>query len=434
MHTNQARIDGQSPKELGVFPKLYAALSGFVFLIYFFAPHYAGINLAAGLIFNSADGWCVGSLPVFGPHCFGDFGLGIMMVEKNHQVWTPTDSYPPANYPPATFAIYAFFRLILITFGYSFTIFFYLFALAICVLMPLWFLTKQYSRVDRFFLVMILGTFSVPFLSVLDRGNTVAFLVPCILLTYFGVKTGSERIQIFGMVLAVSLRPQAILLVSILVFQRKYKSALKVISLSLVSNLLIMFAWDHSNFFSNIRYYIASLVGYGNKSIDADFPYNYSLARAVYKILEFIGLGVSTQRLESFASITGYFLIGVLLLTIYVKKVYEIKTLFYIVLVSMFLLAPVTFLYYTVFITLTVAIALDRNTSFSESKVKNSIFVRSTMILLGLTLTPLYVPSPMSPHWNVIQLTVPLLWWVWTITTIFLFAFNRIRAINLDGV
>jgi len=434
MHVNKEKIDGQSPKEIGVFPKLYAAFSGFAFLLYFFAPHYAGINLAAGLIFNSADVWCVGSLPVFGPHCFGDFGLGIMMVEKNHQVWTPTDSYPPANYPPATFAIYAFFRLILITFGYTFTIFFYLSTLAICVLLPIWFLTKQYSRSDRFFLVMVLGTFSVPFLSVLDRGNTVAFLVPCILFTYLGVKIGSDKIQILGMVLAVALRPQAILLVTILIFQRKYRSAVKVISLSLVSNLLIMLAWDHSNFSSNLKYYIASLVGYGNKSIDADFPYNYSLARAIYKILEYINLGISTQRLESLASILGYLLIVALLVTIYVKKVHEIKTLFYVALISMFLLAPVTYLYYTIFITLTVAIALDRNTSIRESEVNNSSFARATLILLGLTLTPFYIPAPVSPHWNVIQLTIPLFWLVWILATIFLFAFNRAKTINLDGI
>jgi len=434
MHLNNEKIDGKSLKEIGVFPKLYAAFASFAFLLYFFAPHYAGINLAAGLIFNSADGWCVGSLPVFGPHCFGDFGLGIMMVEKNHQVWTPTDSYPPANYPPATFAIYAFYRLILITFGYTFTIFFYLSTLAICVLMPIWFLTKQYSRSDRFFLVMVLGTFSVPFLSVLDRGNTVAFLVPCILLTYMGMKIGSDKIQILGMVLAVALRPQAILLVSVLIFQRKYKSAVRVISLSLVINLLIMFVWDHSNFLSNIKYYIASLVGYGNKSIDADFPYNYSLARAIYKILEYIDLGISTQRLESLASILGYFLIGILLVTIYAKKVQETKTLFYVALISMFLLAPVTFLYYTVFITLTVAIALDKSTAISELEIKNSGFIRATLILFGITLTPFYIPAPVSPHWNIIQLIVPLLWLVWILATIFLFAFNRAKTINLDGI
>ena len=428
------KSEGATPKyrSLGFFPKLYAAFGAMTFLLYFFAPHYLGINLASGLIFNSSDGWCVGTLPVFGPHCFGDFGLGIIMVENNHQVWTPTGSYPPGNYPAAPFAIYAFFRFLLINFGYAFTIFLYLAVLAACTLMPLWLLSRQYQIADRIFLVMTLGVFSVPFLSVIDRGNTTALLIPCILLAYSGARSQSEKVQILGIVLAALLRPQAILLVFIFVIQRKYLAAFKATTLSLLMNLFVMFAWDYSNFVSNLKYFYESLVGYGNKSISADFPYNYSLARGFYKFIEFLNIESSTKTIEAVSSILGYFLIGALLLIAYVKKIEDFKTLYYLVLVSMFLLAPVTYIYYTVFILLIVAIAIDeedRNIGKTESVIS---FRKMTLFLFGMTLTPFYVPSPVSPHWNLIQLSLPLAWVIWVLYVTWILLRDKTRTLDLN--
>jgi len=419
-------------KSLGFFPKLYAASGAITFLLYFFAPHYLGINLASGLIFNSSDGWCVGTLPIFGPHCFGDFGQGIIMVENGHQVWTPTGSYPPGNYPAAPFAIYAFFRLLLNNLGYAFTIFLYLGVLAASTLIPIWFLSRQYQLADRIFLVMTLGIFSVPFLAVIDRGNTTALLIPCILLAYTGARIKSEKIQTLGIVLAVLLRPQAILLVVIFVIQRKYLAAFKAASLSLLMNLFIMFAWDHSNFTSNLKYFYDSLVGYGNKSISADFPYNYSLARGIYKFIEFLNLESSTKTIEAASSILGYFLIGALLLIAYAKKIEDFKTLYYLVLVSMFLLAPVTYVYYTVLILLTVAITIDEEEGYIRKRESIISFRKMTLFLFGMTLTPFYVPSPVSPHWNLIQISLPLVWVVWILYVAWLLLRNKTRTLDLN--
>lgn len=428
------KSESATPKyrSLGLFPKLYAAFGAMTFLLYFFAQHYLGINLASRLIFNSSDGWCVGTLPVFGPHCFGDFGLGIIMVENNHQVWTPTGSYPPGNYPAAPFAIYALFRFLLINFGYTFTIFLYLAALAACTLMPLWFLSRQYQIADRIFLVMTLGIFSVPFLSVIDRGNTTAFIIPCILLAYSGARIQSDKIQTLGIVLATLLRPQAILLVFIFVIQRKYLAAFKAASLSLLMNLFVMFTWDHSNFTSNLKYFYDSLVGYGNKSISADFPYNYSLARGVYKFIEFLNLESSTKTLEDASSLVGYFLIGALLLIAYAKKIQDFKTLYYLVLVSMFLMAPVTFIYYTVFILLIVAIAIDEEEGNIRKRESIISFRKLTLLLFGMTLTPFYVPSPVSPHWNLIQIYLPLLWVIWVLYVAWILLRNKTRTLDLN--
>jgi len=400
--------------------------------MYFFASHYPGINLASGLIYYSSDGWCVGTLPIFGPHCFGDFGLGIMMVEKNHQVWTPIIGYPPGNYPAANFVIYALFRFFLLNFGYAFTIFLWLTVLAICTLAPLWFLTKQYSLSNRIFLMATLGISSVPFLSVLDRGNTVAFLVPCILLAYHGARVKSEKIQILGMVLAITLRPQALLLLCILIFQRKYFAAFRAFLLSLIMNLIVMFAWDYSNFTSNLRYFLNSLVGYGNMSFEDKFPYNYSLAGGIYNILKTLKLGTDMQFLQSLASIIGFCIIAMLLFIVYVKRIEDMKTLYYLTLISMFLLVPVTYIYYTVFILLVIAIALDKSNEVQGIKRTDSIFSRATLLLVGLTLTPFYLPSPASPHYNLIQVTLPLIWLLWILHTVLIFTSNRTRALNLD--
>ena len=193
-----------------------------------------------------------------------------------------------------------------------------------------------------------------------------------------------------------------------------------------------MFAWDRSNFISNLKYFYESLVGYGNKSISADFPYNYSLARGIYKFLEHFNLESSTKTIEAVSSILGYFLIGALLLIGYVKKIEDVKTHYYLVLVSMFLLAPVTYIYYTVFVLLIVAIAFDGEKEKMWRKESVISYRKVTLFLCGMTLTPFYVPSPTSPHCNLIQISLPSVWLVWVLFTAWILLRNKTRLLDLN--
>ena len=98
----------------------------------------------------------------------------------------------------------------------------------------------------------------------------------------------------------------------------------------------------------------------------------------------------------------------------------------------MFLLVPVTYIYYTVFVLLVIAIALDKSDEVQGIKRTDSIFSRATLLLVGLTLTPFYLPSPASPHYNLIQVILPLMWLLWILHTVIILTSNRTRTLNLD--
>jgi phosphatidylserine synthase len=130
-------------KNVPPYLNVYLLSLGIIFFLYFFIYHYLNLDLASTLSFQTNDTWCVGHEPVFGSHCFGDFGLSMQQVALNHQVWTQGT---PTPYAASVFMIYAFFNMLLKSFGYGPTISIYLLLLALSMILPIYYSTRK--RVD----------------------------------------------------------------------------------------------------------------------------------------------------------------------------------------------------------------------------------------------------------------------------------------------
>jgi hypothetical protein len=92
----------------------------------------------------------------------------------------------------------------------------------------------------------------------------------------------------------------------------------------------------------------------------------------------------------------------------------------------------VTYVYYTVLILLTVAITIDEEEGYIRKRESIISFRKMTLFLFGMTLTPFYVPSPVSPHWNLIQISLPLVWVVWILYVAWLLLRNKTRTLDLN--
>ncbi len=261
---------------------LFVALGGLslssVFITTFFLGSYSNFVLAQSLSFYSSDDWCLGDKILFGPHCFGDFGLPLTQVAAGTDVWTHS---PPSNYTALTNIIFKLFYQIYLSLGYDLALVLYLIFILFSYIYIVQDATKGLPNNKRILVMTLIGLSSPALLITLDRGNSVGFIALPLYLFLKSGMYGRNKSLLFWGILLVLMRPQFVLVILVFAFLKKWSLMIRFIVLTALTYILTFAIWDFDKTIINLKTFLFSLVRYADIPVGILWPYNYSITNSI---------------------------------------------------------------------------------------------------------------------------------------------------------
>jgi hypothetical protein len=395
---------------------LFLALGGIslssLFILTFFLGSYSNFNLAQSLSFYSSDGWCLGDKILFGPHCFGDFGLPLTQLAAGTDVWTHS---PPSNYSALTNIIFKLFHQIYLSSGYDQTLVLYLISILFSYIYIVQDATKGLPSNKRILVMTLIGLSSPALLITLDRGNSVGFIaLPLYLFLKSGMH-GRNKSLLFWGILLVLMRPQFVLIILIFTFFKKWSLVMRFIVLTALTYILTFAIWDFDKTIINLKLFFFSLVRYSDIPIGILWPYNYSIANSI--TLAFNKFGLNNSELAS-NIVYVIIIMGIYSFVLSLsRKITEPNIQF---LVTSCLVLPLCFLIpktsYSYYATIPYVIFFAIIRSDEINKIKDMHILRSSRLYLlatAVTILPWLIPVSTSlgiGYLNLIQSFIGFFW------------------------
>ena len=378
-------------------------------------PQILSVKITEKMSFYSNDGHCIEAMPLFGDHCFGDFGYQVEMVRAGKESWGPPFFN---NYPPLNSIIFLVFSFLVVHFGATIVVLLYSLVSVICIAFPVWDASRKFNIRNRLLLLFV-GVFAtLPILNVIDRGNNVVWLVPVLYFISKYLIAGHKFMTIFLFVLAISLRPQAAILLIILLTLRKYLEAIGIIFLSLLINFILFVIWDYKTVFKNISNMISSTISYGS-GIPGEWPPNISMGRGILNISNIFHLNLSSNVIQ----LTVYIICSGVVIKMFLNNELELNQKFQILIPLMFLVTAMTWWYYLVLLYPMLSIHVYSKSTLVTVGLGNKKIGLFYLLVFCASMVPIYFPVT-SNHINLIQFLTPSLWFVQYLLYLF-FPWNR---------
>lgn len=268
---------------------LVAALALLLFATAFVGSHYYGKDIATSLTYISEDGYCdLSAGEGIGVHCFGDYRVVADYASEPNPWDFINGNY--FNYPAGSMLPHTMFqslgdlfkspRLGLIT---------YLIALIAAMSMPAIWASKGRPLATRVGVFALFGGASVPAMMAFDRGNSVGFAVPAMLVFLIAMRREQYRTVVIAIVIASLIKPQYILLVAALLAHRRWRHVVYAMGAAAGANALAFLMWPR-DFPGTIIQSVTNTLRYGgNFPLHIDFPPNVSLAEGAYLVFQGVG-------------------------------------------------------------------------------------------------------------------------------------------------
>jgi len=352
---------------------LYLASFGLTF----FLSSYFSFSSSEAISFHVSDGWCDNvNLMGVGRHCFGDLYHSFNFANLDNPYSGPFHPYPPLSI--ALFKPFIYLNSIFP--GTHLALGLYL---LLPVLLTVWVIYSQFRETvltaQNKVLLVLLVFCSGPYLTALDRGNSIIFVLPLLLLFYQAALEKSwRRSLIYGLIL-VMFRPHFILFGLIFFKKKDIGKALKFAIFS-VAALLGSFVLFPIGIIGNIKAWLTASSQFQSYAGDASIlPVNMSLSNFAYlmqKLLDFLISGnlASHQIPTNFRTASMVFIIILGASAIYLRNLPTFHSL--VVVTIMVILAPGTsFHYYLILLIVPILILLkDQSQDFSDSRKETSYF------------------------------------------------------------
>lgn len=321
------------------------------------------------------DGWCDKNVFGIGVHCFSDYTLTDLIVNEQNP-WN-SQYISPQNYPAAALLITLLFsKLGTALSSPQIGLVLYLISMSLCLLLPSIWATKGKKPYLKLLVVSVTGIASVPAIMALDRGNSVGFVVPALLLILIGIENRNTTYFVTGIMVASIVKPQfAFLLILPFVLARwkvLYISLMGVIVVQIVPFVL----WP-SNFPATIQQAVQNTLSYGGlPDFKTHFPTNVSVASSLFELTSLANPSNYENEIPQFiqqhpSQITFVIVVIFYLWSFIVRK--YLPTIFVSIYTFVFAstLATVSWSYYLVF-AIPVAALILRDPANSEIGNKSS--------------------------------------------------------------
>ena len=339
---------------------------GISFLAILVLGSYFDQPITQALSFDIKDGQCDPDTQGVGVHCFGDYQYVQRQLSPSAGAYyqeNPNNIYTPTGLIPNLIA-----KTIDKNFGPRVALFIYLFLLAIAISIPAIYFSLRPSRSKRFGPIFaFLTVFAQPFISTLDRGSSVGFALPFLMLFAIKITHSPSLLATFAIVGAAAIRPQfALLAIGLLAFGQ-IRHFLITVFVFLLMTAASFILWPGSSQ-TNIAIWFRNITSYssGAKTDVADkYPVNLSMRSVVDHIDTLFNNTVSNWIQINYFAISIAILIAIVGV-LFACRSTNTKSEVIIVSMSLPCLIPETsFVYYSLF-TVVLGTLIFTNSSFLE--------------------------------------------------------------------
>lgn len=268
---------------------------------------YFSVAVTERLSFFATDGWCEVGKSSLGVHCFGDFTLPNILVSLDPPASPWSNSLlnspgPGASFWPHVVAVQV--QSVLGLSGLQLSVV-WICAMACALMTPAVWLVLRHGASPWWLFGLGLGAW--PSLVALDRGNSVALLVPIVLAYLIWVREARWGLVSAACAAAFCIKPQMAILALALLAYRRWGALASTVA-SCAALLILGFVGYPGGVAANIRQFLDNFSDYGSyQSIQAAWPLNLSAARSIMAATEVAGHAgaVGPSTVQAFAGWLG---------------------------------------------------------------------------------------------------------------------------------
>ena len=344
-----------------------------------------------------------------GQHCFGDFILAMDFLNG-------PDLWASGNYSPTGFIPHFISNELKILIGHRPTLLIYLTLLLFSLLTPALYVHKRRESNNQSVLpFLLIGVTSVPVIFTLDRGNSVGFVVPWLLIFATRLRKNPDWIVTASIVASAAIRPQFALLAIGLIAFGQIKQFLYSVLGSIAINLLPFFIIT-SNPVSNIKLWLTGLTGYATdgrngSDIPGDqYPVVLSFGKAVFNFFNIIKFYSTAQKMLTNASTLSILCLTLSCVVVFICRKHMTPMIAVVIaLILPTIIPPMAFGYYSVFVLVIAARIMTLNGVKSQAHQFETCTTKSHTIWLWLlTLATAFSLAPLPFAEEVGRNSIPL--------------------------
>jgi hypothetical protein len=217
-----------------------------------------------------------------GQHFFSDY-LHLNLDTRDGSV-----DYPLATYPPFANLVFRVFAY----FPYKLSLLLWLVCLAIAMLLPLYYAIHKIESRNKFQSILIFGFLSAPFIAVMDRGNSIGFIIPLIFFFYIASERNKKILAGFFLGLAISLKIYPILLIPIIILKKKFIESLSAILFTIALNVFAALVWSDKSLIETFLHQYESLRA-NNAILETGHGLNFSGVQLLVNYFSKVNLKVA---------------------------------------------------------------------------------------------------------------------------------------------
>jgi hypothetical protein len=340
------------------------------------AGSYFGLDTFYSRSFLGADTWCDPSLQGLGVHCWGDYYSLTLAFTLNPE--SPyLGEYPTAYAPAGLLFIQAFNQVGLFLGQPAMGLVLYLGLMISTISWSIWKGTFGLKLENRIVLFATLTLFAPPVLIVLDRGNTVGFLLPLLVWYFQALREGRNSHLVITVALMSIIKPHFGVMVLALFISGKVLVGIKTALIVAFVNILPFIIIWGNEFLTFMNQWLVVFFGYqGYSSPSNPFPTNISFSQSIL----IIATGLNNFGLADFTLILSWvennygligFTVGLLLLLLVsaFRRVLTETQISILIVSCISLLSGTTYTYYAIFV---IPVLLTLNLSVKEGNVYHS--------------------------------------------------------------
>ena len=345
-----------------------------------FIPSYFNWNLTEILSNRVKDGWCNPEKEGIGLHCFGDF-YAPMGIAGNQDPWrigvNPN--------PPFAMLIFKLFYTISNFTAPRFSLTLYILLIFCAFMLPAvhaWRKSIKTYQIKLLYLSMY--AMSMPAISLIDRGNIIAFTVP---LVYFAYWFHKEKPQLAAslLVIAVVIKPQLAIFMVLLLVIKQYRLFVLAVFSGLTLNLAGFLFFKSPKI--SISNWIESIISYPAYAGEGKiYPVNVSLQNTLF----LMDKALETNFAESWIITTASVLVLIYVASILFNlKQLSSDQLFYQIVILLLIAGGTVFSYYAVYLSLVFLFLSFFDDHDSIFKNPYSSLCTTALLMLLIPISPL---------------------------------------------
>jgi hypothetical protein len=350
-----------------------------------------GVHFSEGISFLRKDGHCVSSVNGFGIHCFGDWISPV--TEAQNGVFFIANS-APVNLLYSSIAYIVGEQAV----PRSATIA-YLFLLTVALSVPIIWVFFS-SKIPLYKCLIVCGPFTLPGLTILDRGNNFGFAIPFLLAFAIFFLQGNEDKAIFFLIVSSIFKPHLLVLLVVFLINRKIWYFVRGTCFGLTLHLAASLVYQ-PNPLKAIQTHFNQLVSYGTYvPLDRLDVSNISIAKGFHTLVS-VGIGPKEwmSQIQKFPTQIGIIVLCVATFLIWKNHEYISKTEQLTILLPLSVMFPgVTFAPYLGFVLIVAAIQLKNTAAFIDnSHIKELVQLDryvdfSLIVAISLSLCSITLP------------------------------------------